>query len=156
MCACHDRPDSRFVFAHHRKYYRKNEHSEPEHFVREFVGFPALADHDWSDWCLALSRVEAQVLQCFLEVSGIVPESLYQRWILLHQLDRGDAGSRYTGRLRPREKIASDLVLEIGAQVFRANNIATDTPEGFGECSHVNVDLSFEVEVVRDSPSVLA
>src|SRR5256885_7538863 len=28
--------------------------------------FPALADHDWSDWCLALSRVEAQLLHCFL------------------------------------------------------------------------------------------
>src|SRR2546427_1746786 len=136
MCACHDRPDSRFVFAHHRKYYRKNEHSEPEHFVREFVGFPAFADHDWSDWCLALSRVVAQLLQCFLEVSGIVPESLYQRWILLHQLDRGDAVSWYTGRLRRREKIASDLVLEICAQVFRSSNIAIVTTAGFGHQSH--------------------
>src|SRR5256885_14330224 len=118
MCACHDRPDSRLVFAHHRKYYRKNEHSEPEHFVREFVGFRALADYDWSDWCLALSRVEAQLFQCFLEVSGIVPELIHQRWILLRQLDRGDAGYRSTRRLGPGQEIASDHVLEIGAQVF--------------------------------------
>src|SRR6267143_2125334 len=156
MCACHDRPDSRLVFAHHRIYYRKNEYSKFEHLVGQFVGLPALTNHDWSDGSLALSRVEAQVLECFLEVASIVPEFLHQRRILLHQLDRGDAGARNTRRLGPREEIASDLILEIGAQVFRANNIATYTAEGFGEGSHVNIDLSFEVEVVRDSPSILA
>src|SRR5438128_7384969 len=155
MCACHDRPDSRLVFANHRIYYRKNEYSKLEHLVRQFMGLPALTNHDWSDGSLALSRVEAQVLQCFLEVSGIVPELLHQRRILLHQLDRSDAGSRNGRGLRPGQEIASDLVLEIGAQVFRANNIATNTTESFGECPHVNVDLSFKVEVVRDSPSIL-
>src|SRR5438876_8468279 len=156
MCTCHDRPDSRLVFAHHRKYYRKNEYSELEHLVREFVGFPALADHDWSDGGLALSRVEAQVVQCFLEVSGILPELPYQRRIPLHQLDRGDAGAWNSRRLGPGQEIASDLVLKICAQVFRTNNVAAYTAEGFVECSHVNIDLSFQVEVVRDSSSVLA
>src|SRR5437870_479146 len=143
MCDCHDRPDSCLVFANHRKYYWKNEHSKVEHLVRQLMGLPALTNHDWSDGGLALSCIEAQVLQCFLEVSCIVPELLHQRRVLLHQLDRGDAGSRDTRRLRPREKIASDLVLEIGAQVFRSNNVATYTSEGFGECPHVNIDLSF-------------
>src|SRR6266704_4763782 len=156
MSAGHDRPDSRLVFANHRIYYRKNEYSKLEHLVRQFMGLPALTNHDWSDGSLALSRVEAQVLQCFLEVSGIVPELLHQRRILLHQLDRSDAGSRNGRGLRPGQEIASDLVLEIGAQVFRANNVATHTTEGFGECPHVNIDLPFQMEVVRDSPSVLA
>src|SRR5712664_2198782 len=131
MSACYDRPDSCLVLAHHRKYYRKNEYSKLEHLVRELVRFPALADHDWCDGCLALSRVESEVLECFLEVSGIVPEFLHQRWILLYQLDGSDAGARNGRWLGPGQEVASDLVLEIGAQVFRANNIAPDTSEGF-------------------------
>src|SRR6266699_1590485 len=39
-------------------------------------------------------------LEFFLGVSGVVPEFLDQRRILLHYLDCGDAGSRNTGRLR--------------------------------------------------------
>src|SRR6266436_460646 len=101
MSAGHNRSDSCLVFADHRIDYGKNEYSKLEHLVREFVGFPALADHDWRDGCLALSGVESEVFDCFLEVTCIVPEFLHQRWILLHQLDRGDAGSRDTRRLRP-------------------------------------------------------
>src|SRR5207247_10374746 len=122
MSAGHNRPDSRLVLADHWKDYWKNEYSKLEHFVREFVGFPAFADHDWSDGGFALSHVEAQVLQCFLVVRGIVPELLHQRRILLHYLHCRDTGARSSRWRGPGQELASDLVVVVSGQVRRRDS----------------------------------
>src|SRR5713101_654961 len=152
----HNRPDPSFVPSHHGKDDRENEYPELEETVSEFPSFSRVSNHHWCNRRLAVSRVKAYIFQAFLEVACVVPELLDQGWLFLDDLQRCNACACDRGRVRPGEEVASDLVLEVFTEVFRADNISTDASEGFREGSHVNVHLSFKMEVVGYSAAVLA
>src|SRR6266516_6347172 len=156
MSTCHYGPDPSLFPSNHWVDDRENEYSQFEEIIRKFASLGSVSDYDRRNRGLAVPGVEAYVFQSLLEVAGVVPELLDQGRLFLDELKRRNARACNGRWMGPREKVASDFVLKIHAEVFRTDNISSDASESFREGSHVNVHLSLKVEVIGNSTAVLS
>src|SRR5690348_14928910 len=97
------------------------------------------ADHDRSNWGLALPGIESGVFQRAFEVAGIVPKFLDAFRLLLQDVERCQARGGYRRRVRGRKQKRARAVIEKLDQVARAAHVSAQSADRLGKSSHLNI-----------------
>src|SRR5258706_16396162 len=107
------------------------------------------------DGSLAVTRVEAKLLQAALEESRVLPQAFDQAVVFFKDIDGSDTGGYYRWWVRGAEEDGTRTLQEEVARILATGHISTERTDGLGEGTYLQGHSAVKPEMADAAAPIL-